>query len=62
MRDEFNIILKAVSNVGLIERECRNLQEQIDTEKAKNIGTKLERVKADILLIQKETEMLMKNS
>lgn len=62
MRDEFNITLKAVSDVGQIEREIRNLQEQIDTENAKGIGVKLERVESDLLQIQKETQSLMKYS
>lgn len=62
LRDEFNITLKAVSDVGQIEREIRNLQEQIDSENAKEIGVKLERVESDLLQIQKETQSLMKYS
>lgn len=62
LRNEFGIILRDVSDVGQIERECRNLQEQIDTEKAKEIGAKLERVESDLLQIETETESLMKYS
>lgn len=62
LRDEFSTILRDVSDVGQIERECRNLQEQIDTEKAKEIGAKLERVESDLLQIEKETESLVKYS
>lgn len=61
LRDEFNTILKAISDVGQIERECRNLQEQMDTEKSKEIGAKLNKVNADLLQIQKETESLENN-
>lgn len=62
LRNEFGIILRDVSDVGQIERECRNLQEQIDTEKAKEIGAKLERVESDLLQIESETESLLKYS
>lgn len=59
LRNEFNAILKGVSDVGQIERECRNLQEQIENEKAKEIGMKLERVTTDLLQIKKETQSLL---
>lgn len=62
LRDEFNIILKAISDMGQIERECRNLQDQIEIEISKEIGVKLERVSADLLQLQKETQSLMKYS
>ncbi|XP_023016025.1 coiled-coil domain-containing protein 22 homolog [Leptinotarsa decemlineata] len=62
LRDECSNILKAVTDIGLAERESRNLQEQIESEKSKEIGVKLDRVYSDLTQIQRETEMLIKNS
>ncbi|CAH1159319.1 unnamed protein product [Phaedon cochleariae] len=62
LRDECNNILKAVTDMGVVERESRNIQEQIETEKAKEVGLKLDRVYSDLALIQKETQNLLKQS
>ncbi|KAJ8919437.1 hypothetical protein NQ315_016535 [Exocentrus adspersus] len=59
LRDECSSILKAVSELGLSERESRNLQEQIDTEKSKEVAVKLNRVYTDLEQIQKETQVLL---
>lgn len=60
LRDECGNILKAISDLGLAERESRNLQEQIETEKVKEVAVKLNRVYSDLEQIQKETQMLIK--
>jgi Tfp pilus assembly protein PilO len=49
-----------VTDLGAVERECRNLQEQIDSETAKETAVKLERVNKDLQEIRKETEVLLK--
>ncbi|XP_018580090.1 coiled-coil domain-containing protein 22 homolog [Anoplophora glabripennis] len=62
LRDECSSILKAVSDLGLAERESRNLQEQIETEKSKEVAAKLNRVYTDLEQIQKETQILLKQT
>ncbi|CAG9856761.1 unnamed protein product [Phyllotreta striolata] len=62
LRDEFNLILKTLEDLGVLERECRNLEEQIEMEKAKDINIKLDRITSDLKQIQKETDMLRKQS
>ncbi|KAK5643290.1 hypothetical protein RI129_007135 [Pyrocoelia pectoralis] len=51
-------VVQAVTNLGLVERECRNLQEQIDAELLREIGSKLERLNVDIAAIKKENAEL----
>ncbi|KAF2884096.1 hypothetical protein ILUMI_22064 [Ignelater luminosus] len=53
-------VVQAVTDLGLVERECRNLQEQVDAELAREISTKLERVNADLAEVKKETTALIK--
>lgn len=60
LRDECNAVLKTITDLGLTERETRNLQEQIETESAKEIAIKLEQVTKDIEEIRKESQILMK--
>ncbi|CAH0560840.1 unnamed protein product [Brassicogethes aeneus] len=62
LRDECSGILKAVEDLGLSERESRNLQEQVETEKVKDIGKKLERVNQDLEQMKKETNILLKGN
>ncbi|KAJ8966465.1 hypothetical protein NQ317_011452 [Molorchus minor] len=59
LRDECSSILKAVTDLGLAERESRNLQEQIETERSKEVAAKLERVCSDLEQIQKETQSII---
>lgn len=46
--------------MGLLERESRNLQEQVDGEVAKETAVKLDRVTADLEQVRKETALLLK--
>lgn len=46
--------MKIVSDIGFIERECRNLQEQLDIEAGKQTSVKLQRVSEDIQKIREE--------
>ncbi|XP_017774067.1 PREDICTED: coiled-coil domain-containing protein 22 [Nicrophorus vespilloides] len=50
-------IIQTVNDLGFIERESRNLQDQIDAELDKDMATKLERVNADIVELRKETKL-----
>ncbi|VEN41451.1 unnamed protein product [Callosobruchus maculatus] len=59
LRDECGLILKAVTELGQTERESRNLYEQIETEKSKEMSLKLERVCSDLAQIEKETHTLV---
>ncbi|XP_065158539.1 coiled-coil domain-containing protein 22 homolog [Atheta coriaria] len=47
-------IVQAVSDVGLMERECRNVEEQIDAESNREVATKLKRVMNDIEQLRNE--------
>ncbi|EFA01483.2 Coiled-coil domain-containing protein 22 homolog-like Protein [Tribolium castaneum] len=60
LRDDCSSIIKAVTDLGAVERECRNLQEQIDSETGKESAVKLERVNKDLQEMRKETEQLLK--
>lgn len=60
MHNDCSKILQAITNLGLAERESRNLQEQVEAEINKEIGAKLERVHNDLQEVRKETALLMK--
>uniref|UniRef100_A0AAR5Q7B7 Coiled-coil domain-containing protein 22 homolog n=2 Tax=Dendroctonus ponderosae TaxID=77166 RepID=A0AAR5Q7B7_DENPD len=60
LREECNGILQAVSNIGQAERELRNLEEQIETEKNKDIRDKLDKVQRDLTEMKNEIEVLMR--
>ncbi|KAL3276292.1 hypothetical protein HHI36_024191 [Cryptolaemus montrouzieri] len=53
-------IVKVVSDIGFIERECRNLQELIDIEISKETSVKLKRVNDDLQKIKEENIALLK--
>ncbi|KAF5302283.1 hypothetical protein FQA39_LY10322 [Lamprigera yunnana] len=52
-------VVQAVTNLGLVERECRTVQEQIEAELAREISSKLERLNKDILEMRKENATLI---
>lgn len=60
LHNDCSQILQAISNLGLAERESRNLQEQVEAEINKEIGAKLERVQNDLQEVRKETALLIK--
>ncbi|XP_057665397.1 coiled-coil domain-containing protein 22-like [Diorhabda carinulata] len=60
LREDFGSILKTSEDLGVIERECRNLEEQIEFEKSKEMANKLEKVYSDLKEIQKEIQNLRK--
>lgn len=62
LRSECNDVVQAVTDLGLVERECRNLQEQVDAEMSREIGVKLDKVNADLAEIRHETTALMKKA
>ncbi|XP_058788633.1 coiled-coil domain-containing protein 22 homolog [Phymastichus coffea] len=51
-------IISLVEETGAIVREIRDLEEQVDSENAKNIGANLERITADLAQMRKETAAL----
>lgn len=59
LHNDCNEIVQAITNLGMVEREARNLQEQVDNEISKEYGTKLERVNRDLQEIRKELATLM---
>lgn len=60
LREECNGILQAVSDIGQTERELRNLEEQIEIEKSKDIRDKLDKVQRDLTEMKKEIEVLLR--
>lgn len=62
MHSECSDIIKAVTELGLLERESRNLQEQVDAEMAKGTAVKLDRVTADLEQVKKESALLLKQN
>ncbi|GLV35520.1 uncharacterized protein CBL_01332 [Carabus blaptoides fortunei] len=59
MHTEYGEVVRASTDLGSIIRESRNLQEQVDTEEAREIGARLERVMADLNQVRSETLTLM---
>lgn len=59
LREEFNGMLQAISDIGQAERELRNLEEQVETEKSREVRIKLEKVQHDLVEIKKEIQLLM---
>lgn len=62
LHKDCNEIVGAITNLGLLEREYRHLEEQVETEITKEYGTKLERVNRDLQEIKKELGMLMEQN
>lgn len=61
LHTECEDVIQTVTNLGLVERESRNLEEQIDAETAKGMQAKLERVQNDLLEVRKEAALLIKH-
>lgn len=59
LHSECGEIIKAFEEMGQIERESRNLQDQVDAEITKETATKLDRVLADIEQVKKEIAALI---
>ncbi|XP_032683563.1 coiled-coil domain-containing protein 22 homolog [Odontomachus brunneus] len=51
-------LVSLVEETGATIREIRDLEEQIDTESAKNVGANLERITADLKQMKQETAAL----
>lgn len=62
LHTECGDVVQAVADLGLVERECRNFQDQVDAELAREVSLKLEKVNADIIEIKRETVILMKRN
>ncbi|KAK9876652.1 hypothetical protein WA026_014028 [Henosepilachna vigintioctopunctata] len=60
LHSECGEIVKIVSDIGFIERECRNLQELIDIETTKEIAVKLKRLNEDLQQMKEENINLQK--
>lgn len=60
LHNECDEIIKTVTNIGLAERESRNLQEQVDMEISKGTSAKLEKVNNDLEEVRKEISLLLK--
>nr|XP_022906942.1 coiled-coil domain-containing protein 22 [Onthophagus taurus] len=54
LHSDCGAIIQAITELGLTERESRNLQEQIDSEVMKSTGVSLERVNVDLQNVKKE--------
>ncbi|KAF6199768.1 hypothetical protein GE061_006066 [Apolygus lucorum] len=51
-------IVRMVMETGTIEREIRDLQEQVENESSKKVGDNLERISADLRLLREENVTL----
>uniref|UniRef100_A0A0K8SMG4 Coiled-coil domain-containing protein 22 homolog n=1 Tax=Lygus hesperus TaxID=30085 RepID=A0A0K8SMG4_LYGHE len=51
-------IVRMVMETGAIEREIRDLQEQVENESSKKVGDNLERISADMRLLKEENVTL----
>ncbi|XP_044749910.1 coiled-coil domain-containing protein 22 homolog [Coccinella septempunctata] len=60
LHNECGEIVKILSDIGFVERECRNLQEQLDIEAVKQTSVKLQRVTEDLQKIREENVNLQK--
>ncbi|KAI4464089.1 jm1 protein [Holotrichia oblita] len=58
LHNDCGAIIQTITEMGVTERESRNLQEQIDTEISKAVGISLEQVNADIQNVRKEIGLL----
>ncbi|XP_050307884.1 coiled-coil domain-containing protein 22 homolog isoform X2 [Anthonomus grandis grandis] len=59
LREECNRILQAISDIGQVEREFRNLDEQTEAERNKDVCDKLRKIQRDLTEIQKEIQLLL---
>lgn len=59
LHSECGDIIKIATEIGTVQREARNLEDQIEVEMAKGTAAKLERVLADIEQVEKETALLL---
>lgn len=55
LHSDCNELIILVQDTGAIQREIRELEEQIDTEKTKNVASNLERITADLKQMEKES-------
>lgn len=55
LHSDCNELITLVQDTGAIQREIRELEEQIDTEKMKNVASNLERITADLKQMEKES-------
>ncbi|XP_018336686.1 coiled-coil domain-containing protein 22 homolog [Agrilus planipennis] len=60
LHSECNQIVQTVTDLGVMEREARNLQDQVDIELSRETASKLERVLYDLSEVKKENEILAK--
>lgn len=55
LHSDCNELITLVQDTGAIQREIRELEEQIDSEKTKNVASNLERITADLKQMEKES-------
>ncbi|XP_070166150.1 coiled-coil domain-containing protein 22 homolog [Polyergus mexicanus] len=58
LHSDCNELVSLVEETGATIREIRDLEEQIDSESAKNVGANLERITADLKQMRQETAAL----
>lgn len=52
MHTEFSELISLIENTGSIQREIRELEDQIDNEKQQNVQQKIEQITRDLDMIQ----------
>lgn len=51
--------MRLVQETGAAMREVRDLEDQIETEKARNVAANLARISADLEVVQREAQELI---
>lgn len=59
LHENFNVLIETITETGQIAREIRDLEDQIDTERKKNISSNLERINNDYKQIKSENHELL---
>jgi len=60
LNEDYDEILNSIERTGQIKRENLQLEERIEHETSNKMEEKIERVKQDLLLMQKENSRLEK--
>uniref|UniRef100_U5ENS4 Coiled-coil domain-containing protein 22 homolog n=1 Tax=Corethrella appendiculata TaxID=1370023 RepID=U5ENS4_9DIPT len=58
LHQDFDELIKSVQETGTVMREVRDIEDQIDTEKSRNVSTNLERITIDLNAMQSESKIL----
>ena len=58
IHSDFSRIIKTLEEMGNLKRLSRDLEDKLELEKGKNVEGKLDRLRADLLQMKKENQIL----